>query len=218
MKICLIPARSGSKRIKNKNIKLFFGKPMIAFAIKNAKKTKLFDKIIVSTDSKKIAKISSRYGAEIPFLRPKKLADDKTVDKTVINHFLKNFKQRIEYLCYLYPNSPLLKTSTLIKGFKQISKKNHQQLITICKNKSDTNKVFKLGKNNVVKILKKGKKHDKKSNFFYDAGQCYWFNLKKNVKKKILGFPISKYEGVDINNYEDLKLVKILYSKKYLRI
>ena len=123
MKICLIPARSGSKRIKNKNIKLFFGKPMIAYAIENAKKTKLFDKIIVSTDSKKIAKISSKYGAEIPFLRPKKLADDKTVDKTVINHFLKNFKQRIEYLCYLYPNSPLLKTSTLIKGFKQISKK-----------------------------------------------------------------------------------------------
>ena len=214
MKICLIPARSGSKRIKNKNIKLFFGKPMIAFAIENAKKTKLFDKIIVSTDSKKIAKISSRYGAEIPFFRPKKLADDKTVDKTVINHFLKNFKQRISYLCYLYPNSPLLKTSTIVKSFNQISKKNYQQLITICKNKSDPNRVFKLEKNNVVKILKKRKKYSKKSNFFNDAGQCYWFNLNKNVKKKILGFPISKYEGIDINTYEDLKLVKILYSKK----
>ncbi len=58
MKICLIPARSGSKGIKNKNIKIFYGKPMIAYAIKNAKRTKLFDKIIVSTDTKKIAKIS----------------------------------------------------------------------------------------------------------------------------------------------------------------
>ena len=61
MKICVIPARSGAKRIKNKNIKLFFGKPMIAFAIENAKKTKLFDKIIVSTDSKKIAKIDKNW-------------------------------------------------------------------------------------------------------------------------------------------------------------
>ena len=72
MKICLIPARSGSKRIKNKNIKMFHGKPIIAYAIDNAIKSKLFDKIIVSTDSSKIAKLSKKYGAEIPFLRPKK--------------------------------------------------------------------------------------------------------------------------------------------------
>ena len=68
MKICLIPARSGSKRIKNKNIKNFFGKPLIAFAIQLAIKSKLFDKVIVSTDSNKIAKISKKYGATVPFL------------------------------------------------------------------------------------------------------------------------------------------------------
>ena len=67
MKIAIIPARSGSKRIKNKNIKLFNGHPIISWSIKEAIKSKIFDKVIVSTDSTKIAKISLKYGAEIPF-------------------------------------------------------------------------------------------------------------------------------------------------------
>ena len=75
--IAVIPARGGSKRIKNKNIKLFFGKPMIAWTIIAAKKAKVFKRILVSTDNIKIAKIAKKYGAEVPFLRPKKLAGDK---------------------------------------------------------------------------------------------------------------------------------------------
>ena len=69
--ICIIPARGGSKRIKNKNIKNFFGKPLIYYSIKAAIKSNIFDKIIVSTDSKKIASIVKKYGAEVPFLRSK---------------------------------------------------------------------------------------------------------------------------------------------------
>ena len=71
--ICIIPARKGSKRIKNKNIINFFGKPLIYYSIKAALKSKIFSKIIVSTDCKKIANISKKYGAEVPFLRNKKL-------------------------------------------------------------------------------------------------------------------------------------------------
>ena len=76
MNIAIIPARAGSKRIKNKNIKLFRGKPIIYYSINAAKKSKIFQKIIVSTDSEKIKKISEKYGAEVPFLRPKYLSDD----------------------------------------------------------------------------------------------------------------------------------------------
>ena len=74
--IAIITARGGSKRIKNKNILNFFGKPMIAYSIEAAKKTKLFDQIYVSTDSLKIKKISEKFGAIVPFLREKKLSDD----------------------------------------------------------------------------------------------------------------------------------------------
>ena len=71
MNIAIIPARSGSKRIKNKNIKLFFGKPLLFYSIQIALKSKLFDRVIVSTDSKKIAKLAKSFGAEAPFLRQK---------------------------------------------------------------------------------------------------------------------------------------------------
>ena len=118
MNICLIPARSGSKRLKNKNIKFFFGKPLIAYAIIAAKKSNLFERIIVSTDSNKIAQIAKQYGAEVPFLRPKKLANDKAIDINVAQHFIdycKRKKQKISILCYLYSTNPLLKISTLKK-------------------------------------------------------------------------------------------------------
>jgi pseudaminic acid cytidylyltransferase len=76
MNIAIIPARAGSKRITRKNIKSFCGKPIISYSIETAKKSKMFDKIIVSTDSKEIADISKYYGAEVPFLRPKSISDD----------------------------------------------------------------------------------------------------------------------------------------------
>ena len=76
--ICIIPARKGSKRIKNKNIKLFAGKPLISYVIQIAKKSKLFSRLIVSTDSKKISNIAKINGAEVPFIRDKKLSNDYT--------------------------------------------------------------------------------------------------------------------------------------------
>ena len=94
MNICLIPARIGSKRIKKKNIKRFYGKPLISYAIINAKKSNLFRKIVVSTDSKSIAKIAEKYGAEVPFYRPKKFSNDKATDKQVRKHFLNYCKKK----------------------------------------------------------------------------------------------------------------------------
>ena len=84
MTICIIPARGGSKRIKNKNIKIFNGKPMIYYAINLAKNSKLFSRIIVSTDSLKIARLAKKYGAEVPFKRTKKLSNDHSTSTEVI--------------------------------------------------------------------------------------------------------------------------------------
>ena len=95
MTICIIPARSGSKRLKNKNIKKFDGKPIISYAIKIAQSSGLFSKIIVSTDSKKISNIAKRYGAEVPFLRSKKLSDDfATTSEVIIDCIKKNIFTR----------------------------------------------------------------------------------------------------------------------------
>jgi len=94
MNIAIIPARKRSVRIKNKNIKLFRGKPIIYWSIKTAKKSKIFDKIIVSTDDKKILKVSKKFGAEVPFLRPKKLSDNKTGIIKVIQHAIKELDKK----------------------------------------------------------------------------------------------------------------------------
>ena len=84
--IAVIPARGGSKRIPKKNIKLFHGKPLIAYSIEVALKSKLFDKVVVSTDDEEIARIAKKYGAEVPFLRPKELSDDFSSSGDVVNH------------------------------------------------------------------------------------------------------------------------------------
>ena len=97
MNIAIIPARGGSKRIPHKNIRDFNGKPIIAYSIEKAIESKLFDKVVVSTDSEEIAKVAEDFGAEIPFLRPRELADDFTGINPVISHML-----NILDICLLY--------------------------------------------------------------------------------------------------------------------
>ena len=89
MNIAIIPARGGSKRIKGKNIKFFLGKPIISYAIKCAKESKIFDKIIVSSDNKEIIKVANKFGAETPFVRPKNISKDTTSTIKVIKHAIK---------------------------------------------------------------------------------------------------------------------------------
>ena len=90
MLACIIPARSGSKRIKNKNIKSFMGKPIIAYSIEAAKAANIFDRIIISSDSEEIIDVSLQYGAEAPFLRPAELSDDFCGLKQVFDHAVSN--------------------------------------------------------------------------------------------------------------------------------
>ena len=119
--IAVIPARGGSKGLPGKNIKILAGKPLIARTIEQAKKSKLIDKLIVNTDSKKIAKIAQKYGAEVPFLRPKKLAQDKSSIYDVIFHTLDWFEKRgfkFDLVVLLEPTSPLRKENDIDDAIK----------------------------------------------------------------------------------------------------
>ena len=98
MTICIIPARANSKRIKNKNIKIIENNPMISYVIKLAVSSNLFSKVVVSTDSKRIKKISEKYGATVPFLRSKKLSNDFATTKDVIIDCIKKIgSQKTKY-------------------------------------------------------------------------------------------------------------------------
>lgn len=224
MKVCLIPARGGSKRIKNKNIKNFFGKPLISRSILVAKKSKLFDKIFVSTDSQKIANIAKKSGALIPFLRPKKISGDYASDLDVLHHFLnytKKEKIKISYLCYLYPALPLLKVTTLKKCYNLITKSKYTKLMTICRYRNPIQQALKKNKKGEISFAKnkfKFYRSEDLASFYYDAGQGYWYDIKKYLKIKnknkikIVSVELKRHEFQDINTMEDFRLAEKLFK------
>ena len=127
MNVAIIPARGGSKRIPDKNIKPFSGKSIIAYSIETAKISGLFDRIIVSTDSQKIAHIAKKYGAEVPFMRPQKLSDDFTPTAPVLLHTLKWLEENgvsPNYVCCIYATAPFVQPDYLKKGLGLIMSKN----------------------------------------------------------------------------------------------
>ena len=119
MNIAVIPARGGSKRIPRKNIKLFYGLPVIAYAIKAAKDSEIFDEIIVSTDDEEIAEVAINFGAAVPWMRPKDLSDDYATTVSVMQDAVKKLKMNLinlENICCIYPVTPLLKPNFCCDG------------------------------------------------------------------------------------------------------
>lgn len=124
MKLCIIPARGGSKRIPRKNIKEFLGKPIIAYSIEAAKQCKLFDKIIVSTDDVEIAAVARNHGAEVPFIRPANIADDYATTIDVINHAINYYHvigMPFTTVCCIYATAPFVMSDDLIHAFELMS-------------------------------------------------------------------------------------------------
>jgi CMP-N,N'-diacetyllegionaminic acid synthase len=139
----IIPARSGSKRLKNKNIKLLLGRPLIAYTIQAGLKSKLLDKLIVSTDSLKIADIARKYKAEIPFIRPKILAKDNTPMTAVLKHAVRQVEkksgQKVALIVLLQPSSPLRKKEDIDYAINKIIKTKADSLVSVCRLENTAN-------------------------------------------------------------------------------
>ena len=119
--ICIIPARGGSKRIPKKNIKLFNNKPIISYSIDVAKKSGLFNEIMVSTDNLEIANISKSLGASVPFMRSSKNSDDFATTVEVVKEVIKKYEEKgsfFDNICCLYPTAPLVQKKDLINAQK----------------------------------------------------------------------------------------------------
>lgn len=133
--VAIIPARGGSKGLPNKNIRKLLGQPLIYYSIKTALKSKLVDRVIVSTDSEKIAKIAKKCGAEVPFKRPAYLAADTAHTPPVIQHAVKFLKEKENYhpdiVVTLQPTSPLRKEEDIDKMIKILVKNNYDSIISI---------------------------------------------------------------------------------------
>ena len=133
--VAIIPAREGSKGIPRKNVKEFCGKPLIAYIIETALKVRELDRVIVSTEDKKIAEVAKKYGAEVPFLRPKELARDETPTLPVLQHAVKHLEEMENYrpdiLVLLYATSPLLKHERVSEAIKLLRARGFDSVLSV---------------------------------------------------------------------------------------
>ena len=129
--LAVITARSGSKRLPNKNILNLAGKPLIAWTIEEALKIGIIDKLIVSTDSEKIAEISKQFGAEVPFLRPSILSNDEADSISVLKHVIKFYKSEYNYILLLQPTSPLRSSEDIHNAFLLLSD-SVKAVVSVC--------------------------------------------------------------------------------------
>lgn len=209
MKIAIIPARSGSKRVKNKNIKIFNGKPMIAWPILAAKKSNLFEHIIVSTDSKKISKISKRYGAIVPFLRNKKLSSDRIGINEVINDVIKksDLEKKIKFICCIMATSPFLKSKNLISADKMIRRKKNNFVFSAVKISNKILRSFTIDKRGKLKMIDNKYYNINSQNLketYLDAGQFYFGKKSSWIKKKMIYSKNSSIIEIAENGYADI--------------
>tara|TARA_B100001123_G_C15340166_1_gene1034508 strand:- start:4841 stop:5530 length:690 start_codon:yes stop_codon:yes gene_type:complete len=222
MNIAIIPARGGSKRIPRKNIKFFFGKPMIAYSIEAAKKSKIFDKIIVSTDDKNVAKIAKKFGASVPFLRPSILADDLTPTAPVISHAIKEISKNetIDIVCCIYPCTPLLSYKNLQKAKVFFEKKKAKFVYSIVEYPHPIQRAMKKMNNGELKLLHPKYEVTRTQDLektFHDAGQFYFARAKtwlknKKIHSNAVGYEIKSWQVVDIDNNDDWKKAELLFS------
>jgi len=221
--IAIIPARGGSKRIPKKNIKDFFGKPLIAYSIQAAIDSKLFDKIIVSTDDEKIANIAKEYGAEVPFLRPKELSDDFSGTDVVIKHtldFLKAQGEEFNFCCTIYATAPLLEKEFLIEGFKKLKNSKAKNAFSSTSMPFPIQRTFKLNKAGRCEMFYPEHYLTRSQDLeeaYQDAGQFYWSNLKIHSDKNMFSqdsIPIilPRHLVQDIDTLEDWKRAEFMYK------
>ena len=219
---CIIAARGNSKRLKNKNILKVNGKSLIEIVIKNAIKSKIFDKIIVSTDSKKIAKIAKKSGAIVPFLRTRRLSSDKAGLLPVVkNAVLKteSIKKKINF--FIYPTAILLKPIDMIKSYKKFIKSRCNFLIAIKKAQSNPLKCFVIKNKKFLKYKwpnNKDKRGQDLKSFYNDAGSFFIFKTENFIKygfneKNNTYYLLDQFSCVDINNLDDFNLAKFFYEK-----
>ena len=153
--ISIIPARSGSKSIKDKNIKLFRGKPLIYWSIKASKNCKLINKTIVTTDSEKYKKIAYASGADIVIKRPKKISLDNSTDLQFIKHAINNLEFDFEYIVHLRPTTPLRNKKDLNNSIKKFINTKYTSLRCVHENSETAYKSFEIKKKKLIIIFKK---------------------------------------------------------------
>lgn len=216
--IALIPARGGSKGIKKKNICNLSGKPLIAYTIEEALKSKYIDKIIVSTDCEEIAKVSMKYGVKIPFLRPKELAQDTTSTLDVVLHAVDfmNKNEKGDVLVLLQPTQPLRTTEDIDGAIEFFYCKGKRSLVSISEVNEHPILMRSLDDMGMVhSLLKKSSTiRRQEMDIVYKVNGAIYINTISEITKETsfndneLGFVMKKSHSVDVDEMVDVSIAE----------
>jgi pseudaminic acid cytidylyltransferase len=222
MRIAVIPARGGSKRIPRKNIKSFNGKPMIAWSIEAAKSCGLFKHIIVSTDDPEIAEVSKQLGAEVPFTRPAELSDDLAGTTEVIAHAAKwAIDQGLDFesICCIYATAPFIQVQDIRRGCEALDSGNWDYAFTVTDFAAPIFRSFKETKQGGLEMFFPeyfGARSQDLPEAFHDAAQFYWGRPEAWIQNKRIfdnrskPIVIPRWRVQDIDTSEDWDRAEIL--------
>lgn len=221
--VAIIPARGGSKRIPRKNIKLFAGKPIIAYSIETAITSGLFNKVIVSTDDDEIAAVAESFGAEIPFIRPLNLSDDHTGTNAVVKHSIQWFLENgypVDYACCIYATAPFIQTKFLQEGFEKIVRSAKSFSFSVTTFPFPIQRAIKIKMNDSIEpfypeyIFIRSQDLEEA---YHDAGQFYWGTSEAFLSdeiifsKKSVPVVLPRYLVQDIDTTEDWNRAELMY-------
>lgn len=229
MKLAVIPARGGSKRIPRKNIKPFCGKPMIAWSIESARLSGCFDRIIVSTDDAEIAEVARTQGAEVPFMRPSELADDHTGTTPVIAHaidWMSRNVRPVDFACCIYATAPFVQAEDLRLGFDQLRQSGADYVLSVASYPFPIQRAIRITASRRMEMFSPEHFNTRSQDLeeaFHDAGQFYWGRTAAWLAGKPLFSPDSapiflpRHRVQDIDTPEDWLRAEWLFKAMQLR-
>ena len=224
LKIAIIPARGGSKRIPRKNIRDFCGKPILAYSIDTALQSKLFDQVVVSTDDAEIGRVARQYGAQTPFVRPTQLADDHAGTLAVIRHAIEAMQtpnNNIEYACCIYATAPFVKADDLRRGLDILLETGAEIAFSVTSFSYPVQRAIRINKSGRVEMFNPDNYRKRSQDLeaaYHDAGQFYWgkssafFSDAPIFSDRSAPVAMPRLRVQDIDTPEDWDRAELMYS------
>ncbi len=220
--IAIITARGGSKRIPKKNIKEFCGEPIIAYSIKAAIGSGMFDEVMVSTDSLEIKEIAVKYGAKVPFLRSEATSNDYATTADVIKEVICEYEKldrKFNYGCCIYPTAPFITDKKLVEAMEKLKSGGFHSVVPVVQYSFPPQRAFVIEDDNLKYLYPEymNSRSQDLEPIFHDCGQFYCFDIQaflasgKIVGPKSSAIIMSELQVQDIDNETDWKLAELKY-------
>ena len=224
MRLAVIPARGGSKRIPRKNVREFCGRPMIAWSIEAALQSGCFDKIVVSTDDDEIAAISVAEGAEVPFRRPSNLSDDYTATSPVVAHAIQwcsDAGSPPDKVCCLYATAPFVNPVDIVQGLRQLEASDADFAFSVTSYPFPIQRAVRVNESGRVSMFQPEHFLTRSQDLeeaYHDAGQFYWgtatawLENRPIFSTKSAAVFLPRHRVQDIDTPEDWQRAELMFS------